>query len=179
MISILAASSIAFSSVAQRSAPTLPQRQRAEENRVAQLIDTIRKEKGLKPLKRTAPTTYMAKLTCSVAVTGKPLASLTHYDTNRGPFQAYSMEDPEDRPAALLFLASDEELTARSDPQYSVIVFRDVNRPRLLVVGVARGQSKLRNWWGCTSLNINNWFEDGCSPYPLKPSISPECTEAK
>jgi len=178
-ISILAASSIAFSCVAQTNATTKPQRQSAEEDRVAQLIDTLRNEKGLKPLKRTAPTPYTARLTCSVAVTGQPLASLTHYSTDRGLFQTYSTRDLESRPAALLFLAAAEGLTSKVYPQYSVIVFRDVSRPGLLVVGVARSESKLRNWWGCTSLNLSNWFEDGCNNSLIpKPSISPECTEA-
>jgi hypothetical protein len=177
-ISILAASSIAFSCVAQTNASTKPQRQRAEEDRVAQLIDSIRKEKGLRPLKRTAPTPYWAELTCSAAITGKPLASLTEYETGRERFQAYSTQDAGSRPAALLFLATDGELTRKVFPQYSVIVFRDVSHPGLLVIGVARSESKLWGWWGCTSLNKNNWFEDGCGPL-TKPSISPECTDAK
>jgi hypothetical protein len=176
-ISIFAAGSIAFSCVAQTDATAKPQRQRAEEDRVAQLIDTLRKEDGLKPLKRTAPTLYMAKLTCSVAVTGKPLASLTHYNTERESFQTYSTQDLESRSAELRYLATDAELTRKAFPQYSVIVFRDASHPGLLVIGVARGQSRRGDWWGCTSLNMNNWFEDGCSDYPIKPSISPECAE--
>jgi hypothetical protein len=178
-ISILAASSIAFWCVAQTNATTKPQRQRAEEDRVAQLIDAIRKEKGLKPLKHTAPTPYMAKLTCSVAATGEPLASLTHYDTERESFQTYSTQDLGSRPAPLLFLATDEELTRKVFPEYSVIVFRDESHPGLLVIGVARGQSRRGQWWGCTALNFNNWLEDGCNDYPVKPSISPECTEER
>jgi len=180
VISILAASSIAFSCVPQTNVPVKPQRQRAEEDRVAQLIDTIRKEKGLEPLKRATPTPYMAKLTCSVAVTGQPLASVVHYNTDRELFQTYSTQDLESRPSAILFLTTSEELTKKVFPQYSVIVFRDVSRPGLLVVGVARSQSKRGNWWGCTSLNLNNWFEDGCSDSGIpKPSISPECAEEK
>jgi hypothetical protein len=145
---------------------------------VAQLFDTIRKEEGLKPLKRVAPSPYMAELTCSVAVTGKPLAILTHYNTDREGFQTYSTEDLQSRPAALLFVASDWE-PRKYIPQYSVVVFRDVSRPGQFVIGVARSQSKFKSWWGCTSLNMNNWFEDGCSDYPIKPSISPECSEEK
>lgn len=178
-VSILAASSIAFSCIAQSNAPTKPQRQRDEEDRVAQLIETIRKEAGLKPLNRVAPSPYMAELTCTVLVTGKSLDSITHYKTTEtDDFQIYSTNDPQSRSSALSFLASDWE-PRKYIPQYSVVVFKDVSHPGRSVIGVARGQSKFRKWWGCTSLNINNWFEDGCTPYPIKPSIAAECVEAK
>jgi hypothetical protein len=146
---------------------------------VAQLFDTIRKEEGLKPLKRVAPSPYMAELTCSVSVTGKPLASFTHYSSDLSTFQTYSTVDLSFRPAALRFLASDEGPTRKDFPRYSVIVFRDVSHPEQLIIGIARDQSRIGEWWGCTSLNMNNWFEDACRPYPIEPAISPECTEAK
>ena len=177
---MIAAGALVVACVGQTNAPPKPQRQRAEEDRVAQLFDTIRKEEGLKPLKRTVPTPYMASLICSVAVTGKPLASVTHYpESNLDSFQSYRTQDLESRPSALRFLTSDQVLTRKVFPQYSVVVFRDVSNPALLVVGVARDESRLGHWWGCTSLNIGNWFEDGCNAYPIKPSISPECIEAK
>jgi hypothetical protein len=171
---------LSVSCVAQTSSPAVPQRQNVEEDRVAQLIDAQRKEKGLKPLKRVAPSSYEVKLTCSSASTGKDLASLVQSTADLDAFQIYKTQELGDKTKTFNFLVSDEILRKKDFPQYSVIVFRDITTPTMLVVGISRRESKLGHWWGCSPLNIGHMTEDGCSDQGIpKPLIAPVCTEAK
>jgi hypothetical protein len=169
--------SLVPSCVAQTRSTPIPQRQKVEEDRIAQLFETIRKEKGLKPLKLVVPSAYEARLVCSAAVTGQPLEDLTRSGkTNLDTFQIYRTQDLANRPAALTFLASDEVLRKKDFPQYSVMVFKDVKTPGMLVIGISRNESNLGHWWGCSPLNIAHWTEDGCTDHGIpKPTISPEC----
>jgi hypothetical protein len=159
----------------------MPQRQTAEEKRVSQLFDTVRKEKGLKPLKLVAPDVYEVRLVCSAAVTGHSLEDLTHARTTvLDTFQIYRTQNLTDRPAALTFVSSDEVVRRKDAPLYSVMVFKDTKTAGAFVIGIARKETKLGHWWGCSPLNISNWTEDGCSDHGIpKPTITPECNEVR
>src|SRR5665213_3420383 len=120
-------------SLAQTNVAATHQRQTAEEDRVARLVDTIRKERGLKPLKHVIPSEYEVGLVCSAAATGRPLWELTHEGkTDLASFQVYRTQDIADRSTALTFLASDEVLRRKDFPHYSVIVFKDVSQAGML-----------------------------------------------
>lgn len=155
-----------------------PSIDKAAQDRVAQMTDTMRQQHGLPKLKRRAASTEEVQLVCTAAVNGASV-----HEPRGGALEVYSTDDPSQISEPLKIIAFGTTYESRSGtrrlvysdnewPGYDVVVYAHAGAggARTFTVGVSR-RSRMNDFFGW--MTFDRPVSDSTD---WKKQIAPECT---
>jgi hypothetical protein len=109
------------------------------ETRVAQMIEGMRGQSGLPPLKRRPPSKEEVQLVCTAAATGKSVR-----EPRSGTLRIYFAHDMSEQPEGLKVVALGSSLDPRNNTRYPVYADKDWSRFSVVVFAVLSGRDNAR-----------------------------------